>query len=107
MFAANRRPNIKYDQKDDEEDRDLAFISCFEHRNTKKPAGRTKQEEADESQQKRCKTSTWGKNEKKQSKQAIQIRRRNNRSTRTNNQKKNKDTKTGKESEYCGRQLLT
>jgi hypothetical protein len=47
------------------------------------------------------------KKEKKQSKQAIQIRRRHNRSSRTNNQKKNKETKTGQESENCGRQLLT
>ncbi len=108
MFAANRRPNVKYDKKDDEDDRDSAFISCFEHRNTKKPARRTRRrEEADESHQTRWKTSTWEKNEKKQSKQAIQIRRRNNRSSRTNNQKKIKDTKTGEESEYCGRQLLT
>jgi hypothetical protein len=36
MFATNRRPNVKYDKKDDEDDRDSAFISCFEHRNTKK-----------------------------------------------------------------------
>jgi hypothetical protein len=42
MFAANRRPNIKYDQKDDEDDRDSSFISCFEHGNTKKPARRTR-----------------------------------------------------------------
>jgi hypothetical protein len=48
MSAANRRPYIKYDQKDDEDDSESS-ISCFEHRNTKTPARRTRrQEEADE-----------------------------------------------------------